>query len=117
MGDTTRRRSRLGAFLLAVCTTMLGALLVPRAVHAVPKSFIQRKFFEVASGSSVSVTFRKANTAGNLIVASGYVSRVITAPDADIVEDAVASSAGSYGATASLSGGTWLLQVAAFAAP
>jgi hypothetical protein len=30
------------------------------------------------------------------------------------VEDAVAASAGSHDATASLSGGTWLLQLAAF---
>ena len=69
MGDTTLGRARLGAFVLAVCATALASLLVPPAVHAVPKSFIQRKFFEVTSGSSVSVTFRKANTAGNLIVA------------------------------------------------
>ena len=47
---------------------------------------------------------------------SGFTSRVITAPDGDIVEDAVAASAGSYSATASLSGGTWVLQLAAFAA-
>ncbi|MBI1852190.1 MAG: DUF4038 domain-containing protein [Planctomycetes bacterium] len=46
----------------------------------------------------------------------GYTSRVITLPDADIVEDAVAASAGSYNATAPLSGGTWLLQLAAFRA-
>jgi hypothetical protein len=42
---------------------------------------------------------------------------VITAPDGDIVEDAIASSSGSHTATAPLSGGTWLLQVAAFKAP
>jgi chitodextrinase len=48
---------------------------------------------------------------------SGYTSRVITAPDGDIVEDAITATAGSYTATAPLSGGAWLLQVAAFAAP
>ena len=48
---------------------------------------------------------------------SGYTSRVITVPDADIVEDAVAAAAGSYNATAPLSGGTWILQLGAFAAP
>ena len=48
---------------------------------------------------------------------SGYTSRVVTSPDGDIVEDAVASSAGSHSAAASLSGGTWLLQLAAFAGP
>lgn len=46
----------------------------------------------------------------------GFTERIITAPDGDIVEDAIAPSAGSYGATASLSGGTWLLQLAAFRA-
>jgi hypothetical protein len=45
---------------------------------------------------------------------SGFVSRVITSPDGDIVEDRVAATAGSYQASATLSGGAWLLQVAAF---
>jgi len=46
---------------------------------------------------------------------AGYASRVITVPDADIIEDAVTASTGSYNATAPLSGGTWILQLAAFA--
>lgn len=46
----------------------------------------------------------------------GFTSQAITSPDGDIVEDALAASAGSYTATASLSSGTWLLQLAAFAA-
>ena len=46
---------------------------------------------------------------------SGVHGRVITTPDGDLVEDAPAASAGSYGATASLGSGTWLLQLAAFA--
>lgn len=46
----------------------------------------------------------------------GFANRVITAPDGDIVEDVIAASAGSYSATAPLSGGTWLLQLAAFRA-
>jgi hypothetical protein len=46
----------------------------------------------------------------------GYTQRVITSPDGDIVEDAIAPSAGSYSATAPLNGGTWLLQLAAFRA-
>jgi chitodextrinase len=45
---------------------------------------------------------------------AGYASRVITAPDGDLVEDLVAASAGSYSASAVVSG-TWLLQLAAFA--
>jgi chitodextrinase len=46
---------------------------------------------------------------------SGFTSRVITVPDGDIVEDAVAAAAGSYQASASLNSGSWLLQLAAFA--
>lgn len=46
----------------------------------------------------------------------GFVSRVITSPDGDIVEDAVVVTPGGYQASASLTGGTWLLQLAAFEA-
>ena len=46
----------------------------------------------------------------------GYTSRVITTPDGDIVEDAIASSAGNASASAPLDGGTWILQLAAFRA-
>jgi chitodextrinase len=46
----------------------------------------------------------------------GFTTRVITVPDGDIVEDEIAPSAGSYNATAPLSSGTWLLQLAAFRA-
>jgi len=45
---------------------------------------------------------------------SGFTSRIVTSPDGDLVEDAVAASPGSYTATASLSGGIWQLQLAAF---
>jgi len=46
----------------------------------------------------------------------GFVSRVITVPDGDLVQDRIAPSPGSYSASAPLSGGTWLLQLAAFRA-
>lgn len=52
---------------------------------------------------------RRVSAAG-----SGYTSRVITSPDGDLLEDRIAASAGSYNASAPLSGGTWLLQLAAF---
>ena len=45
---------------------------------------------------------------------TGWISRVITAPDGDIVEDEIGAIAGSYSATAPLNSGTWLLQLAAF---
>jgi len=47
---------------------------------------------------------------------SGYTAQVITSPNGDIVEDAVAAVAGSYSATAPLSAGTWILQLAAYGA-
>ena len=48
---------------------------------------------------------------------AGYTTRVVTTPDGDLVEDAVAASAGSSAAGASLGSGTWVLQLAAFRAP
>jgi hypothetical protein len=44
----------------------------------------------------------------------GFSQRVITSPDGDIVEDQVVTTAGSFNATASLSSGAWLMQIAAF---
>src|SRR5207247_10516207 len=48
--------------------------------------------------------------------ASGFVERVITSPDGDIVEDKVASAAGTYDASATLGSGAWTMQVAVFRA-
>jgi hypothetical protein len=48
---------------------------------------------------------------------AGFPSRVITSPDGDLLKDAVSAAAGSYSATASLTAGPWVLQVAAFGAP
>ena len=47
---------------------------------------------------------------------TGYTSRVITSPDGDILEDAIVTTAGSYSATAKLSGGAWIMQMVAFRA-
>jgi chitodextrinase len=80
------------------------------------------------SGSNASTGSVSAPAASELLFAAGmtgavftgpgpgFANRVITAPDGDIVEDAIAPSAGSYSASAPLSGGTWLLQLAAFRA-
>ena len=46
---------------------------------------------------------------------SGYTKRIITSPDADIAEDRVVTSTGSYAATAPVNG-TWLMQLATFRA-
>jgi hypothetical protein len=45
---------------------------------------------------------------------TGFTARVFTSPDEDIVEDMVASTPGSYAATAPETSGTWIMQVAAF---
>jgi len=48
---------------------------------------------------------------------ASYTNRVITAPDGNILEDRTVTAAGSYSATASLSGsGGWVMQLVAFRA-
>ncbi|MEO8676982.1 MAG: PKD domain-containing protein, partial [Casimicrobiaceae bacterium] len=47
---------------------------------------------------------------------AGFTSRVITAPNGDIVEDRVVSVAGSYSATAPMTSGNWIMQMVAFRA-
>ena len=41
---------------------------------------------------------------------------MITSPDADILEDEIVTTAGSYSATAQLNGGAWIMQMVAFRA-
>jgi hypothetical protein len=76
-----------------------------------------------SSASSGTVTTTTTNellfgagyTASALTTAgTGCTSRVVTSPDADIVEDMVASAPGSYAATAAGTAGAWVMQVAAF---
>ena len=56
-------------------------------------------------------------TTGSFTAAgSGYTTRVITIPDADILEDRVVTSTGSYSATAAMSSSTWVMQLVAFRA-
>jgi len=71
----------------------------------------------LVTGSSSELLFAAGMT-GAVFTApgAGFTSRAITSPDGDLVEDAVAGPAGSYSAAASLSGGTWVLQLAAFVA-
>jgi chitodextrinase len=46
---------------------------------------------------------------------AGFTTRLITSPDGDLLADAITTSTAPVTATASLSAGTWLLQLAAFA--
>jgi hypothetical protein len=48
---------------------------------------------------------------------AGFVSRMITSPNGDIVEDRIVGVAGTYSATAPLSSGIWIMQLVAFMAP
>ena len=46
---------------------------------------------------------------------TGYTSRIITSPDADLAEDSIVSSLGTYSATAPLSSsGSWVMQMVTF---
>ncbi len=55
----------------------------------------------------------QTSTAG---AGSGYTARVLTAPNGDIVQDGIATTAGSYSAAAPLnSSGYWIMQLVAFA--
>ena len=79
-----------------------------------------------ATSSSGSITTTNANDlliGANLVqttttgAGTGYTNRTITTPDADIVEDRVVSTAGSYSATAPVSpSGKWIMQMVAFMA-
>ncbi len=45
---------------------------------------------------------------------SGFTSRIITSPDADIAEDRTVTATGSYSATAPNSSSNWVMQIATF---
>jgi hypothetical protein len=47
---------------------------------------------------------------------TGFTSRLLTQPDADIAEDQMVAAIGSYAATAPISSGQWIMQVVAFRA-
>jgi hypothetical protein len=71
----------------------------------------------ISTGSAGELLFAAGMTGATFTApGAGYASRVITAPDGDLVEDALGIAAGSHSAAASLSGGTWVLQLAGFRA-
>ena len=45
---------------------------------------------------------------------AGFTSRLLTSPDGDIAEDSMVTVIGSYGATAPLFSGQWIMQMVAF---
>jgi len=77
-----------------------------------------------ATASSGSATTSNANelifgantvATGNSGPGTGFTARIITSPDADIAEDEVVSTAGSFSATAPLTApGAWVMQMVTF---
>ena len=57
-------------------------------------------------------TVKQHNTAAG----SGFTQRILTSPNGDLAEDQIVTTAGSYAATATLSGGAWVMQMATFSA-
>ena len=47
---------------------------------------------------------------------AGFTSRLITSPDGDIAEDEIVTAAGKYSATATMTSGSWVMQVVALKA-
>jgi fibronectin type 3 domain-containing protein len=75
------------------------------------------------TSSTPAVTTTYANdllVGANLVQAltlspgAGYTTRMITAPDGDIVEDQIVTATGSYSASAAIAGQPWIMQLAAF---
>jgi hypothetical protein len=80
-----------------------------------------------SSSSSTSGTLTTTNANDVLVAANtvtsvtvgpgvGFTARVITSPDADILEDQVVGVVGSYSATATMNNGSWVMQMVAFRA-
>ncbi len=66
-----------------------------------------------ANGLILGAGMTTAHFAG---AGTGFISRIITNPDADIAEDRTVSAPGSYSATAPNSSGSWVMQMVAFRA-
>jgi hypothetical protein len=76
------------------------------------------------SGAALTTTATDLLVAANYTLGvtsgpgAGYTARVITDPDADLLEDQVVSAPGSYHATSPFAGVTgWIIQLVAFRAP
>jgi len=68
----------------------------------------------VTTTAANELVFGAGTTTGGFSGAgSGFTTRVITNPDADIAEDRIVSATGTYAATATQSG-TWVMQVVTF---
>src|SRR5262245_8031264 len=68
MGTPRPGRSTGKGLLLALGVLLAGSLSFATVAHAKPP-LIQKRYLRIITGSSLTVTFKKPNTAGNLIVA------------------------------------------------
>jgi hypothetical protein len=74
----------------------------------------------VSSGSATTTSANDlifgACTVTNVVsaVGSGFTQRILTTPNGDLAEDQIVSATGSYAATATVSGGSWAMQMVAF---
>ena len=68
--------------------------------------------------SVVPVLVVGANMVSSLTTGAGagFTSRVVTSPDGDILEDRVVDVPGDYSATAAMTSGVWIMQLAGFRA-
>ena len=75
-----------------------------------------------SSGSATTTTASELLVGGGTTMGSflsagtGYTSRIITAPNADIVEDRLVSATGGYSATGTTTSANWVMQLATFRA-
>ncbi len=71
----------------------------------------------VTTTSASELIFGAGTTSGHFNgPGTGFTSRIITSPDADIAEDKIVISTGSYNATAPASFSFWVMQVVGFRA-
>ena len=69
----------------------------------------------VTTTTATELVFGAGMTTGAFSAAgTNFTSRIITSPDADIVEDRSVAATGSYNATAPLGSAAWVMQVATF---
>ena len=70
MIHTTSKSRSGGALLLAAAVTLLAMFAGASPAHARAKRpYVQKRYLQIVAGTSVAVTFRKKNVAGDLIVA------------------------------------------------
>jgi len=93
-----------------------------------PASPLDVKAGAAGSGTTASSGAATTTSANDLIfgagmtiarfsaAGAGFISRIITTPDADIAEDKTVTTTGSYSATAPNSSGSWVMQMVAFRA-